>query len=89
MDAQGQRKRRQLFQRNHTRDNMKIAFDLSNNASCERTTSTASQNLAELEIIAQNALSKWQKRLLYSSFHSWGVHSSDNDIGSRIESPEL
>ncbi len=85
MNAQRQRKRRQLFQRNHTRDNVKIAFDLSKNVVCERVTTTSSKNLAELEHVAQNALLKWQKKLLHSAFLAWGVVHATN---SRAKSPE-
>ncbi len=88
MNAQGQRKRRQLFQRNHTRNNVKIAFDLSNNVQCERVASASSKNLAELEQIAQRALLKWQKKLLHSAFLAWGIVHSSDDTSSRAESAE-
>jgi hypothetical protein len=89
MHAQGQRKRRQLFQRNHTRENVKIAFDLSNNVACERATSSSSKDLVALEHVAQKALIKWQKKLLHSAFLAWGIVHSSDDTSFLADSPEI
>ena len=89
MQAQGQRRGKPLFHRNHTKDNIKFPH-VSNGdggVAAEKFLEENTRDLATLERIAYCALLKWQKKRLHASFVAWSC--ADRDIFSVEGRPEM